>query len=110
MPRKPRRVAILVHVPVTAGEPFVCDVSAITEPDERSIDALARVQLHARRLGTSVQVRNACPHLLVVLELFGLSDLLPTTATTTSLEVDRHAEEGKQLGVDEVVDRGDPAV
>jgi ABC-type transporter Mla MlaB component len=59
-----------------ATMPVVCDVSAITAPDATSLDALARVQLVARRAGIPVGLRNAPPVLLDLLELAGLSDAI----------------------------------
>ena len=50
-----------------------CDVSRITEPDERALDALARLQLSARRLGATIHLRNACPALVDLIELAGLA-------------------------------------
>ena len=57
-----------------------CDVSACTEIDEMTLDVLARLQLVAHRLGTSVQLDNAGTHLLDLLALVGLSDVLPASA------------------------------
>ena len=37
--------------------PVVCDVGALAEPDAITIDALARLQLTARRVGCTVELR-----------------------------------------------------
>src|SRR5690348_425664 len=60
-----------------ATMPVVCDVSAITAPDAVSLDALARVQLVARRAGTPVGLRNAPAVLLDLLAIAGLTDAVP---------------------------------
>jgi len=41
------------------------------------VDALARLQLAAQRLGWSVRVRNADDELRALLEFVGLADVLP---------------------------------
>jgi anti-anti-sigma regulatory factor len=45
-------------------------------PDLSVVDQLARLQLEARRLGCSIRVRNACPHLRELIELSGLDDVV----------------------------------
>jgi hypothetical protein len=70
-------------------------------PDLSTIDALARLQLLARRLGFSIVVRDASPALAELVELSGLAGVLP-------LEVSGQAEFGEQVGVEEVVHPGDP--
>ena len=54
----------------------VCDVSGV-EPDAVTVDALARLQLGARRHGCQVRLRHASRELLQLVEFMGLSDLLP---------------------------------
>lgn len=54
----------------------VCDVSGIP-PDAVTVDALARLQLAARRTGCRVHLRNASEDLLGLVELMGLIDVLP---------------------------------
>ena len=53
-----------------------CDVSGV-DPDAVTIDALARLQLAARRHGCRVRLRHASPELLELLAFMGLSDVLP---------------------------------
>jgi hypothetical protein len=53
-----------------------CDVSGV-EPDAVTVDALARLQLAARRHGWQVRLRNARGELLTLLAFMGLSDVLP---------------------------------
>ena len=69
-------------------------------PDLGLVDALARLQLMARRRGCSIQLRP-CDELRELLLLVGLSEVL-------SVEPQRETEEGIELGVEEVVQPGDP--
>jgi anti-anti-sigma regulatory factor len=86
-----------------------CDVSALIKPDEVALDALVRLQLTARRLGTSLQLRNARGDLVDLLAVAGLSDVLPLMAGL-GLETNGQAEEREEARVDEEVDRGDTDV
>ena len=54
----------------------LCDVSGI-HPDAVTVDALARLQLAARRHGCQVRLRHASAELLELLAFRGLSDALP---------------------------------
>lgn len=60
-------------------EVVICDVGALTEPCAVTIDALARLQLTARRSGGSVRLRNASKELRGLLALLGLGDVLPSS-------------------------------
>jgi ABC-type transporter Mla MlaB component len=53
----------------------LCDVTGV-DPDAVTVDALARLQLAARRHGCEVRLRNASPALLELVELMGLTDVL----------------------------------
>ena len=53
-----------------------CDVRGV-EPDAVTVDALARLQLAARRYGCRVHLRNASPELHELVRFMGLSDVLP---------------------------------
>jgi len=64
----------------SGAELVICDVSALTDPDLVTIDALARLQLTARRLGGQVQVRHPCAALQSLLALAGLSEVVPLSA------------------------------
>ena len=46
-------------------------------PDVGVVDELARLQLAAHRLGCSIHLRDACPVLLGLLDLAGLTDVVP---------------------------------
>jgi ABC-type transporter Mla MlaB component len=58
-----------------AGIAF-CDVRGV-EPDAVTVDALARLQLGARRRGCQVRLRNASDDLLALVAFMGLRDVLP---------------------------------
>ena len=77
--------------------------------DPESLAALVRLQLIARRLGTSIELHNACPRLVDFLTLAGLSEVLPV-ANGSGVEVNRLSEDGKKLGVNEERDPRDPAL
>ncbi|MDO3700154.1 STAS domain-containing protein [Micromonospora sp. C28SCA-DRY-2] len=80
----------------------VCDVTGLTGPDLVAIEALARLRLTARRHGWRLVVSGAGPGLRELAGLLGLSDVL--------FEPVGQAEQREQAGgVEEVVDRGDPA-
>jgi ABC-type transporter Mla MlaB component len=65
-------------LPETGGVAH-CDVSGI-EPDAVCVDALARLQLAARRQGCCVRLENASDALLDLVELMGLTHVLPADA------------------------------
>jgi ABC-type transporter Mla MlaB component len=52
-----------------------CDVAGV-EPDAVTVDALARLQLAARRHGCLVRLRNASPALRELVAFIGLADVL----------------------------------
>ena len=54
----------------------VCDVSGVGA-NAATVDALARLQLAARRHGCQVRLRHASDELLELLDFMGLSDVLP---------------------------------
>jgi ABC-type transporter Mla MlaB component len=93
----------------TGADPLVCDVRGLETPDDGAIEALARVQLTARRLGRGVRFRGAGAPLREVLELLGLSDVLDVDPASV-VRARRKAEQREQtLGVQEEADPGDPA-
>jgi ABC-type transporter Mla MlaB component len=53
----------------------LCDVRGV-EPDAITVDALARLQLAARRRGCRVRLRHASPELLALVDFMGLRDVL----------------------------------
>lgn len=86
----------------------VCDVSALIHPDAVTVDALARLQLTARRLGSRVGLIHACPQLQELLDLMGLGDVVPNAQL--AVETRGQAEEREHpRGVEEEGDPADPA-
>lgn len=69
-----------------------CDVSGM-EPDAVCVDALARLQLAARQRGCCILLENASEALLDLVELMGLTHVLP--ADDTRAGVSRPGEGGK---------------
>jgi ABC-type transporter Mla MlaB component len=53
-----------------------CDVAGL-EPDAVTVEALARLQLGARRLGCQVRLRQASSELVQLVGFMGLTDVLP---------------------------------
>jgi ABC-type transporter Mla MlaB component len=89
------------------ADEVVCDVRAVVDPDAVAVDALARLQLTARRLGLEVRVRHACSELQSLLSLTGLDDVVPL-CPQLPLEPRGQAEEREQpRGVEEETDSGD---
>ena len=61
-----------------SGCPTVaCDVTGVAA-DAMSVDALARLQLAARRHGGAIRLRNASVPLRQLVAFMGLADVLPT--------------------------------
>ena len=54
----------------------LCDVLGV-EPDAVTVDALARLQLAARRYSCRVRLRHASDELLELVAFMGLSEVLP---------------------------------
>jgi ABC-type transporter Mla MlaB component len=92
--RPPHTIGFAVHGPITRADlPGLCErVCALLEesgadiavcdargvdPDAVTVDALARLQLAARRHGCQVRLRNASPELLELVDFMGLTDVLP---------------------------------
>lgn len=85
-----------------------CDVGAITDPDLGTIDALARLQLTAQRLGCQVRLRDASVELEELLSLVGLGDVVPC-APGSRLQAGRQAEGREEpRGIEEEADPPDP--
>ena len=86
---------------------MIIDVGGLTQLDAAAIDALARLQLVARRLGRQVLLRDAGADLVDLLQLVGLVDLFPSIER--SREPVGQVEEREQMGgVQEERDPGDP--
>ncbi len=54
----------------------LCEVGGV-EPDAVTVDALARLQLAARRYGCLVRLRHASADLLELVSFMGLTEVLP---------------------------------
>ncbi len=59
----------------TGADVAVCDVATV-EPDAVTVDALARLQLAARRTGCQVRLRHASDDLRELVAFMGLADVL----------------------------------
>lgn len=91
----------------SGSDHVVCDVSAVLTPDAGTVDALARMQLTARRLGRRMKVRGACGELKDLVTIAGLNDVLP--CDELPLEAVGHAEQREPTsGVEEEGDAADP--
>jgi len=89
----------------SGADVLVCDVGALEEPDAVAVDAVARLQLTARRLGSRIWVRHASADLCALLGFTGLEEIC-------SLRVDfeREAEEREEpLRVQEEGELDDPS-
>jgi ABC-type transporter Mla MlaB component len=60
----------------SGAEVALCDVRGV-EPDAVTIDALARLQLAAKRHHCRVRLRHASSELLELVAFMGLQDVLP---------------------------------
>jgi ABC-type transporter Mla MlaB component len=84
------------------------DVSSVRRPDVAYIDALARIQLVARRQDSRVRLIGPCSRLLELLVLVGLEDTFRDEGDTSGLELHREPEHREQpLDVEVGVDPGD---
>lgn len=93
-----------------AADQLVCDVAAILVPDAVTVDALARLQLTALRLGRQVRVEHASAELRGLLAFMGLSDAV-LLRERSGLEAGRETEEREQRGrVEEERDPTDSAI
>ena len=86
-----------------SGAPLECDVADIGDrPDLTTVEALARVELTARRLGSDICLRGASVELLELLAFCGLP-------IESVLEAEGQAEQREEArGVEEEGDPGDP--
>jgi ABC-type transporter Mla MlaB component len=95
-----RLQAMLSDIDATAA---LCDVDGCVEADLVAIDALARLQLGARRIGRDLQLHEAPSELLDLLAFAGLEDVL-------AVEPRRQSEQREELlGLEEERELDDPA-
>ena len=85
-----------------ANDHLECDVAAVRRPDLAVVDALARVDLTVKRLGSRIRLRGASVDLLELLALCGLP---LESVVEPELEPEHREEAG---GVQEERDPGDP--
>ena len=76
LPGLARRICALLEA--STADLAVCDVRGV-EPDAVTVDALARLQLAARRYRCRVTLRNASAELLDLVAFMGLEDVLAPT-------------------------------
>ena len=89
------------------SEVVTCDVGAIVDPDASTIDALARLQLAARRLGRRIRLTHASGELMDLLALMGLGEIVPLDRGL-GVQVRGESEEREvALGVEEETDPRD---
>jgi len=105
----PTTVVVLRGTRVVASWPIHPSTSSPTgRLDLGAVEELARLQLGARRLGLSVELRDVCPRLRELLELVGLAGAW--AGGGLPLQPGGEAEGGEQLGVQEAVEPGDQPV
>ena len=93
--------------------PVACDVGALAEPDAITVDALARLQLTARRVGCTVELLSACEELEDLLALTGLLEVLTGGGGVVASAVEAWGEpelREQALRVEEEADPDDPTV
>jgi ABC-type transporter Mla MlaB component len=91
---KPRTLVFVVRGPITrpdlpglaerlrralsagATDAVICDVGRLIHLESETVDALARLQLIARRTGAQVTVRHASPELRELLAFVGLDHVV----------------------------------
>jgi hypothetical protein len=94
-------------VPASDPIPIACDAGTLADPDLGTVEALARGQLAARRLGYQLRLYNVPAELNDLLELVGLADVLPRDELR--VEAGREPEEREQrVRVEEEAELGDP--
>lgn len=86
----------------------VCEVGALRQPDAVAVDAVARLQLTARRLGRSIGLCHASGELRDLLELSGLGDVVAPSARLRLGPWGQAEEREQSGGVEEEGHAGDP--
>jgi hypothetical protein len=108
---------------VTGGGVVVCDVTGLGPPGLAAVDALARMELTARRAGGRIRLRGPDPALRALLDLVGLRFETSDSSVSTgspgpeslglfgSVEAQGESEEREPAGrVQEAVEPGDAAL
>jgi hypothetical protein len=105
-PRLCERLRLIINS--SDGELIVCDVGALPA-NARTIEALARLQLTARRHGRRIRLQRASRELEQLIEFVGLADVLETRPVLRGRSRDAEEREHPR-GIEERVDRDDPPV
>jgi ABC-type transporter Mla MlaB component len=87
-----------------------CDVGAVTEADVGALEALARMQLAARRLGGNVRFQRVSDDMMRLLALVGLDEVLLAEFDGAGDPIGEAEEREQRGGVEEGVDLPDPPV
>ena len=90
------------------GAVVECDLAALARADAATVDALARLQLTARRAGCSIRLRNPSAEILALIDLIGLRDVLPPCGALPRESKREPEHRVEALGVEEEGDPGDP--
>jgi ABC-type transporter Mla MlaB component len=125
-PPGPRSIVLVFGAPIAPGDVpalceqvrlalearrarvVLCDVRALREADVATVDALARLQLTARRLGGKIRLLRAPAELRALIAFVGLSGVLDAGGGSGARTETEEREEA--LGVEKRVQRDDPAV
>jgi ABC-type transporter Mla MlaB component len=105
-PRLCERLRLVINS--SDGELIVCDVDALPA-NVRTIEALARLQLTARRHGRRIRLQRASRELQQLIEFVGLSEVLAVRPALRGRSGDAEEREHPR-GVEERVDPDDPPV
>ena len=90
----------------SGAEVLVCDASALATSDAVTVDAIARLQLTARRVGSRICIRQPPADLCALLRFTGLAEVCGLRA-----ELERQTEEREQpLRVEKERELDDPPV
>ncbi len=84
--------------------PVILDIGDLADPDAVTVDALARLQLTAVRLGFRIRVRDACGELRDLFVLTGLVELLPEIGTSGLEPLGKPEQREQMRGVEEEAD------
>jgi hypothetical protein len=98
---QPRDTPVTVVLVGDDGTEVLLGRLDVRMPDLALVDRLLRLRLESGRCGAALALRDVPEPLRELLELVGVADLL-------GLEPRRQPEVGEQLGVEEVVQPGDP--
>ncbi|MFE5144526.1 STAS domain-containing protein [Streptomyces fagopyri] len=91
---------VSARLAAAGGGVVVCDLAGLGPPGLATVDALARMELAARRAGGRIRLRDPAPPLRALLDLVGLR-----------FELEGQTEEREPAsGVEEAVESRDPAV